>query len=69
MTGELLWGRRTQDEPWSTPLIHSSWKVAWAAAEATREAANASLTSMSLKAEGIPERKKALETRGSLRSQ
>lgn len=39
VTGELLCGSRTQEEPWSTPLIHSSWKVAWAATVAARVAA------------------------------
>ena len=42
VTGLLLAGSRTQDEPWSTPLIHSSWKVAWAATVATRVTTTAS---------------------------
>ena len=46
VTGLLLSGSRTQDEPWSTPLIHNSWKVACAAADATSEAATASLTNI-----------------------
>lgn len=42
VTGELLRGRRTHELPWSTPLIHSSWKVAWAATVATRVTTTAS---------------------------
>lgn len=46
VTGELLSGRRTQDEPWSTPLIHISWNVAWAATDATSAAAATSFANI-----------------------
>jgi len=48
VTGELLCGRRTQNEPWSTLLTHISWKVACPAtyvnADASRAAENNILT-------------------------
>ena len=48
VTGELLWGRRAQAEPWSTPLTHSSWNVACAAAEATTDAMNAAVENLTI---------------------
>lgn len=36
VTGELLAGVRTHDDPASTPLIHNSWNVEWAATEPTK---------------------------------
>lgn len=61
VTGELLAGRRTQELPWSTPLIQSSWKVAWAATVAMRVAAAVSFLNISSNAtmavvSKIPER-------------
>ena len=53
VTGELLWGSRTQDEPWSTPLIHSSWKVAWAATDAASDAARTSFASILAERRGL----------------
>lgn len=46
VTGELLCGRRTQDEPWSTPLTHISWNVAWAATDAASAAATKSFANI-----------------------
>lgn len=39
VTGELLAGVRTQEDPASTPLIQSCWKVECAEAETTKQAA------------------------------